>query len=364
MLQGSLERLSLLLLLLAEGCNGINSSPSANNLETAVADGVLTSSSVDFRKELPTVFILGAQKCGTSSLFGLFQDYLDGSMCTHWPKEKHYFDYGYEKVDDLERDVQNCVAGLGKYREQFQQCTDGKTRFDATPNYMMRSNVNNVLYQTYEKVGIDPAKLRFIVILRNPERRFHSAYNHFAVYQHWFKGSKADMKTRGKELYEKQKNEIGDWNKTFEFTNEILFGGLYEPQLQRWFHTFKPSQFLLVTLNQLKRDPNGVMTAISQHVDVKMTERTEEAKKKGFVPSNSSWSEDLSQKSNGPLGTVKLVQKNAHKYKDGVPDVDPDIMDFYKTPNENLMKMLEEYPASFYNPVDNQFDIRNPHDEP
>ena len=130
----------------------------------------------------PHFYIIGAQKCATSSLYDLFVS-KHPNICKSSAKEVHYFDH----PNEWERGSQYYSA----YFKRDKQCeqksysnsniTDNTkllNYIDATPNYFTNPLVPARLYKSFTKS--DRNKKKFILILREPVSREYSWYNHRA----------------------------------------------------------------------------------------------------------------------------------------------------------------------------------------
>uniref|UniRef100_A0A7S3SD68 Sulfotransferase domain-containing protein n=1 Tax=Emiliania huxleyi TaxID=2903 RepID=A0A7S3SD68_EMIHU len=128
---------------------------------------------VDGRR-LPTLFIVGAQKCATSSiakqLFARsafspgrpFEDQLWFSSA----KEHHFFDV-----------PERWRRGLRYYATSFPRCSEAQLTLDATPNYLSSAGAAARLAQAYGPARL--ARTSFVVVLCEPIRRAQSALYHF-----------------------------------------------------------------------------------------------------------------------------------------------------------------------------------------
>lgn len=118
-------------------------------------------------RQAPTVFVLGCQKCGTTSLVAQMQQALSwgtvrvqtGHRYSYEPefhdKEKHFF--------STER---YFAKGPRYYLNHFPLCSrDRGVICDATPNYLNYPLAPRRLRELY---GANADKLTFIVILRDP----------------------------------------------------------------------------------------------------------------------------------------------------------------------------------------------------
>lgn len=104
---------------------------------------------------LPTFLILGAQKCGTTSLTAMLRRHPEIRMSR--PKELHYFDR--QRHD------------LAWYASQFQPEPHHTAWGEATPSYIFLDSARR-------RVARDLPDARFIVMLRDPAKRAHSHFWH------------------------------------------------------------------------------------------------------------------------------------------------------------------------------------------
>lgn len=117
---------------------------------------------------LPTIFIVGAQKGGSSSLFELMIEH--PQLCPGLHKENHFFDH-----------QANYDTGTNFFREIFSnpKCdhVHGSHFVDGTPILHYPSTWQRI-YDTYTESPIIRDNLKFIVLLREPTAREFSWYQH------------------------------------------------------------------------------------------------------------------------------------------------------------------------------------------
>ena len=117
---------------------------------------------------LPTVFIIGVQKGGSSSLYQLMVQH--PQLCGGAHKENHFFDH----PDNYEKGTPYFKAMF------FDEKCDGKagTHFlEGTP-ILHYPSVWQRIYDTYSEIPQIRDKLKFIVMLREPVARDYSWYEH------------------------------------------------------------------------------------------------------------------------------------------------------------------------------------------
>lgn len=183
---------------------------------------------------LPDFLIIGAARCGTSSLFVnlLKHPRLRGP---HLPlttlkneKECHFFDKKFN----------NPKYGLDWYKKRFQNSCKDIIFFEATPNYLFVPQVPKLVfrYLPYAK---------FIVMLRNPVDR---AWSHF---YHW------QNKTRDPIEMVKNRN------------SGYVQKGIYWSQLEQWFQFFDREQFLIIRSEDFFVDPKMIIAQCFEFISVK-----------------------------------------------------------------------------------------------
>ena len=106
----------------------------------------------------PNFFCIGAQKCGTTSLFNLLVEHEDIFLPS--VKEDHFFD-----VDE------RFNKGLDWYLDQyFKDANNEKIVGSITPDYLF---FNKCPKRIFNLLGKD---IKLIIILRNPVDRAYSHY--------------------------------------------------------------------------------------------------------------------------------------------------------------------------------------------
>ncbi len=105
---------------------------------------------------LPTFVIVGAQKCGTSTLHRMLRDHPQVFMSR--PKELHFFDRHWDR-------------GLGWYAEQFTPGPRQVHAGESTPIYLYDTTSRQRLIDSLPEA-------RMVAILRDPAKRAYSHYWH------------------------------------------------------------------------------------------------------------------------------------------------------------------------------------------
>jgi hypothetical protein len=172
----------------------------------------------------PNFYIVGAPKCGTSSVWA----YLRGHPDVFFPqlKEPHFFT--------------TSTQSLETYQALYREAKGYKAVGDASTSYLWRVNASARIREICPQA-------RILILLRDPVER---AYSHY------------DMAVRtGKEslpLAEAVKRD----------DSEIVAPGMYYEHVLRYFQTFGREQVAVHLMEDLRKDTAGVMAAICCHIGV------------------------------------------------------------------------------------------------
>lgn len=198
---------------------------------------------------LPDFIIIGAQRCGTTSLYEYLLGHPDIRGAAR--KEVHFYDVHFRN-------------GVNWYRSFFplrsEKARHGGAGFvagEASPYYLFHPHVPRRIQQVTPQA-------RFIVILRNPVDRAYSQF-HFNT-------------RRGKEgrsfeealAYEEQvaAAEIAKLAENEHYRSRIhrdalyLHRGIYADQLQNWFGCFPREQFLILKTEDLEAQPQETLDRV------------------------------------------------------------------------------------------------------
>jgi len=220
------------------------------------------------RDRLKQFLIIGVQKAGTTTLFNLL-DSIPG-FCGSSVKEIGFFtkDVFYQK-------------GESWYLEHFQKCGRGAIKFEASPAYLYYPSAPKRIYSFNRD-------MKFIVVLREPAARCHSAWNMFRR----FNESTADQiftqfiqhanpperEAISKLLFAKHypsfKQAVADdidryVSKSSDIEPSFVRRGLYWGQIANYLHYFKLGNFLFLEQGELNH-PVTALQKVSDFLNVKI----------------------------------------------------------------------------------------------
>lgn len=191
---------------------------------------------------LPTVLILGGQKCGTSSLQHYLVQHREVGAAQR--KEVHYFDLNADKSQLW-------------YRSHFPLRDTYRHTIDSSPYYLFHPAVPQRAHQL-----VPDAKL--IVLLRDPVKRTYSHYHH---------ACRHGLETLDFRAAIDQEEQRLDGTTAFLLSHRsarsyshqhhsYVSRSIYAPQIARWYEFFDRDQFLFLSSEDLFRDPGEIVSRV------------------------------------------------------------------------------------------------------
>ncbi len=194
----------------------------------------------------PNFFILGAGKCGTTSLYHALRQHPQ----IHLPdvKEPSFFSEGFQ-----------VIKNPAEYFNLF-PAREGKTRYgEASHVYFSAPETAPILHQLFPEA-------KFILILRDPVYRSYSLYQHMkrTGYEslNSFEQALAKEDLRFSDPAFKSNLRQCFWN--FMYCRSSL----YDEQLRRYLDYFPMRQFFVLTLGEWKAEPELWVRNIFQFLEV------------------------------------------------------------------------------------------------
>ena len=182
---------------------------------------------------LPDFIILGATKCGTTSLYHLLAQHPQVEPAA--TKELHYFD---NLVDE----------GIEWYRRCFpapRTWEDGRRTItgEATPDYLFNPLVP-------ERMAEALPQARLIALLRNPVDRTYSHHRHLVRAGRETRTFEEAIETERVKLLGKEKGGTSEREDRAGLNGGMTYGylarGIYVDQLLRWSKFFREEQMLVL----------------------------------------------------------------------------------------------------------------------
>jgi len=183
--------------------------------------------------KLPSFVCIGAPKCATTWLFACMSEH--PRVFSPDFKEINFFRVS-RWGDDYTK------HGVEYYARLFDDASDGAVIGDFSPNLLEDP------YAPERVLALLPGA-RLIVMLRNPIDRAHSHYYHV-------QNRATQARTSLRQVLDDPSLDHAGY----------LTQGLYGEQLERWMQVFSPEQFLVLTLDEVERDPLGTFRRACEHV--------------------------------------------------------------------------------------------------
>jgi len=190
-------------------------------------------------RSLPDALIIGAQKCGTSSLHYYLTQH--PGVIAPLRKEVHYFDLNFER-------------GEPWYRAHFGRRGEPGINLDSSPYYLFHPLVAQRAHAL-----LPGAKL--IALLRDPVRRAYSHYWHERdkgreqlSFEEALAAEPARIERAGEQLAAGEIQSSRD-HQHFSY----LARGRYAAQLERWLALYPRQQLLVLRFEALVKDPLAVL---------------------------------------------------------------------------------------------------------
>jgi len=187
----------------------------------------------------PNFVGIGAQKCASTWIFQILSDHPDVSLSTK--KEIDYFSYRYHN-------------GYQWYENHFPEKAGAKAIGEISPSYFHEPAVPSRLHSYMPDI-------RIILSLREPVERAISNHNHEVRIRH-FMGDDISFEAglKNNPMYIEQ--------------------GMYAQHVSRWLQYFNKNQILVILMDDIKKQPEQVVTDIYNFLDIDSNHTPEFLRKK------------------------------------------------------------------------------------
>lgn len=195
---------------------------------------------------LPSVIVIGGQKCGTTSLFQYILQH--PNVAAPRKKEPGFFDRRYD-------------LGLDWYRRNF------PLRVLHGDDITLEASTGYISYpHAPARIAESLPDVQLIALLRNPIDRAWSHYHHTVRI--------GEEPLPFDEAVEREDDRLGTYlervesEPVYDETRNYytyLSRGRYAEQLERWFENFSADRLLILSSDALSSDPMGCMDRVFEH---------------------------------------------------------------------------------------------------
>ncbi|KAL1526603.1 hypothetical protein AB1Y20_015308 [Prymnesium parvum] len=225
---------------------------------------------------LPTLFVIGSLKAGSTSLWANLVDHTNGRITPGYLTHKGDVS---RKEKDFFGDPSMWRLGRRWYEAIWPRCTkdDHKVAVDATPAYHVWYDAPKNMATFF---GPKLPQLKLVWMMREPVSKFWSYFWELKQYGGEFQRMSfsqflAPKLARAHACLEKDPNSPL-WPPSlpppFESCAPHLDHGLYHPQLVRWLQFFHPSQLLIISFAGFISQPSEVFHDVLIHAGLPRTE--------------------------------------------------------------------------------------------
>jgi hypothetical protein len=193
---------------------------------------------------LPTFLVIGAPKCGTTSLYHYLSQH--PRICMSEEKEPYFFCYTNDELafggPGAQGFADSIISDLDRYRALFDMAGRHEAIGEATPFYLYCPKAARRIK------GLIP-DVRLVAVLKNPVDRAFSHYLHFRLrYVEPLESFAAALDAEARRIEE-------NWGPGYHYKQV----GFYGAQLRRYFALFDRDQIKVLLQTDLSRSPMSVV---------------------------------------------------------------------------------------------------------
>jgi hypothetical protein len=204
---------------------------------------------------LPNFVIVGAAKCGTTSLFEYLAQHPEIYLPTR--KELHYFSYSAIARNSRGPGDAGYLAHFCADRTQYERHYQGvrgqRAIGDVSPSYFHYAEVA-------ERIRDELGKPKIIVILRDPVEKA------FSQYMHLVRDNRETMSFADALKAEAERSEKG-WAALWRYAESSI----YASRLRRYLETSAEGRIKILLFDDLRRDPLAVLRELWRFLEVDET---------------------------------------------------------------------------------------------
>lgn len=197
---------------------------------------------------IPNFLIIGAAKCGTTTLYNHLKDHPQVAMCQS--KEPRYFAFRDALPDPNDPIMADSICAPETYRDAFTINALTRATGEASPIYLAHP-------EAYRAIHTHNPQMKLIAVLRDPSER---AFSHFLMSQRQgFEPEKDFIKAIGAPVV-----HLGKWRRERPYIPYSRYGR----GLERFLSVFPQSQLLVLFSQDLKRDPDETLRKLTDFLEV------------------------------------------------------------------------------------------------
>jgi hypothetical protein len=214
---------------------------------------------------LPDYIIIGAQKCGTSSLYRYLNEH--PAVAPAAGKEVHFFDWHYSRGTSWYRAHFPTIVA----REMFRARTGRRLiTGEASPYYLFHPHAPRRIKSLLPSV-------KLIALLRNPVERALSAYHHQARAGSEPLSFREAMDQEPARLAPEIERLTRDdtYKSAAHRRFSYLSRGVYADQLEAWFRLFPREQILVIRSEDFFEEPAATVAQVFRFLGLPSTQSSE-----------------------------------------------------------------------------------------
>ena len=216
---------------------------------------------------LPDFLVIGAKRCGTTSLFYHLPEHQCISKSPH--DNMGFFNDNFHLGVNWYKSFFPTIFTRNKIKSEFENFL----AFDVTTTYMEEESTANNVYQT-------KPNMKIIVILRNPVDRTYSQY-HLNLREKAEKRSFEDVIEENMNRLDKKSHKRHEIKPKFSAEgNNYLKKGLYAQQLRYWLKIFPRKNILILSTEEFESNQQAIYNKIFEFLNISKFEKME----KGSYP--------------------------------------------------------------------------------
>ena len=199
---------------------------------------------------MPDFLIIGAQKCGTTSLYVYLSRH--PQIIPASQKEIHFFDLNYDRGIDWYLSKFPAKINPQRWRSEGGEAI---LTGESSPYYLFHPSVPQRVKQLFPDI-------KLIVLLRDPVERTWSHYHHEVRLGFETLPFEAAINSEGERLAGEMEKLRGDRN-YYSYNHQhytYLSRGRYIEQLKAWMELFPREQFLILNSEEFYANPSATLS--------------------------------------------------------------------------------------------------------